>query len=173
MFLASKIANRKFYFPPMFQDQAESLVSEYAGSEHFLFLSGQAKEGAESVLTAFFRQAQHLDRSTLQDLKAKDVEDVLLNKMTRLEMSAELKKAVPDILDGFFAFLKDTGRFPPAGAWRMCLEAVRGKYLQSLRADGSVKGATFKKQYTDVGRNDPCPCGSGKKFKKCCMPLIQ
>ncbi len=20
----------------------------------------------------------------------------------------------------------------------------------------------------DVGRNDPCPCGSGKKFKKCC-----
>ena len=21
----------------------------------------------------------------------------------------------------------------------------------------------------DVGRNDPCPCGSGKKFKKCCM----
>jgi hypothetical protein len=21
----------------------------------------------------------------------------------------------------------------------------------------------------DVGRNDPCPCGSGKKFKKCCL----
>jgi hypothetical protein len=20
-----------------------------------------------------------------------------------------------------------------------------------------------------VGRNDPCPCGSGKKFKQCCM----
>ena len=23
-------------------------------------------------------------------------------------------------------------------------------------------------QATKVGRNDPCPCGSGKKFKKCC-----
>jgi len=22
--------------------------------------------------------------------------------------------------------------------------------------------------HTSVGRNDPCPCGSGKKFKKCC-----
>ena len=22
-----------------------------------------------------------------------------------------------------------------------------------------------------VGRNDPCPCGSGKKYKRCCMPL--
>ena len=21
----------------------------------------------------------------------------------------------------------------------------------------------------NVGRNDPCPCGSGKKFKKCCL----
>lgn len=23
--------------------------------------------------------------------------------------------------------------------------------------------------YDNVGRNDPCPCGSGKKFKKCCL----
>ena len=21
-----------------------------------------------------------------------------------------------------------------------------------------------------IGRNDPCRCGSGKKYKKCCMP---
>ena len=21
-----------------------------------------------------------------------------------------------------------------------------------------------------IGRNDPCPCGSGKKYKKCCWP---
>ena len=21
---------------------------------------------------------------------------------------------------------------------------------------------------SDIGRNDPCPCGSGKKYKKCC-----
>ncbi|MCC5904895.1 MAG: SEC-C domain-containing protein [Balneolaceae bacterium] len=21
----------------------------------------------------------------------------------------------------------------------------------------------------DVGRNDPCPCGSGRKYKKCCL----
>ena len=23
--------------------------------------------------------------------------------------------------------------------------------------------------FRDVGRNDPCPCGSGKKFKRCCL----
>jgi hypothetical protein len=25
--------------------------------------------------------------------------------------------------------------------------------------------------FRDVGRNDPCPCGSGRKFKKCCLDL--
>jgi len=24
-----------------------------------------------------------------------------------------------------------------------------------------------------VGRNEPCPCGSGKKFKKCCLNSIR
>ena len=27
---------------------------------------------------------------------------------------------------------------------------------------------TFTREHPKVGRNDPCPCGSGKKFKKCC-----
>lgn len=25
--------------------------------------------------------------------------------------------------------------------------------------------------FRTVGRNDPCPCGSGRKFKKCCLYL--
>jgi len=30
-------------------------------------------------------------------------------------------------------------------------------------------GATVRKDPSEkVGRNDPCPCGSGKKYKKCC-----
>ncbi|XBO30381.1 SEC-C metal-binding domain-containing protein [Paraburkholderia fungorum] len=28
--------------------------------------------------------------------------------------------------------------------------------------------ATIQRTEPKVGRNDPCPCGSGKKFKKCC-----
>ena len=27
---------------------------------------------------------------------------------------------------------------------------------------------TFHREFPKVGRNDPCPCGSGKKYKKCC-----
>lgn len=27
--------------------------------------------------------------------------------------------------------------------------------------------------YKNVGRNDPCPCGNGKKCKKCCLKIIE
>ncbi|GJD94742.1 DUF1186 domain-containing protein [Methylobacterium iners] len=30
-------------------------------------------------------------------------------------------------------------------------------------------GQPLRNPFKDVGRNDPCPCGSGKKFKKCCL----
>jgi hypothetical protein len=30
-------------------------------------------------------------------------------------------------------------------------------------------GAPHREPARKVGRNDPCPCGSGKKFKKCCL----
>jgi preprotein translocase subunit SecA len=30
------------------------------------------------------------------------------------------------------------------------------------------KSSTYKREEAKVGRNDPCPCGSGKKYKKCC-----
>lgn len=29
-------------------------------------------------------------------------------------------------------------------------------------------GITVRRQEAKVGRNDPCPCGSGKKYKACC-----
>lgn len=32
-----------------------------------------------------------------------------------------------------------------------------------------VPPETFVRSEPKVGRNDPCPCGSGKKYKKCCM----
>jgi len=31
-----------------------------------------------------------------------------------------------------------------------------------------AKVKTITREAPKVGRNDPCPCGSGKKYKKCC-----
>lgn len=35
-------------------------------------------------------------------------------------------------------------------------------------AGGPTAQKTVMRQHPKVGRNDPCPCGSGKKYKKCC-----
>jgi preprotein translocase subunit SecA len=32
---------------------------------------------------------------------------------------------------------------------------------------GSDEVQTIRREGKKVGRNDPCPCGSGKKYKKC------
>lgn len=40
--------------------------------------------------------------------------------------------------------------------------------LQTNNAGGGELPATVKKDKKEVGRNDPCPCGSGKKYKNCC-----
>ena len=37
------------------------------------------------------------------------------------------------------------------------------------RADRASLLASFLGASKKVGRNDPCPCGSGKKYKKCCL----
>lgn len=37
-----------------------------------------------------------------------------------------------------------------------------------LYLDGEHEQETQRNDSPKVGRNDPCPCGSGKKFKKCC-----
>ena len=35
--------------------------------------------------------------------------------------------------------------------------------------DGSEKAQPVRRSGKKIGPNDPCPCGSGKKYKKCCM----
>ena len=45
------------------------------------------------------------------------------------------------------------------------------RYSDAETLDAIDKAKTKKaepKKSTKVGRNDPCPCGSGKKYKNCC-----
>ena len=45
-------------------------------------------------------------------------------------------------------------------------ERVADGIVASTSGDGTVKKQPRKVQ--KIGRNDPCPCGSGKKYKQCC-----
>ncbi len=47
-------------------------------------------------------------------------------------------------------------------------EQVAKETGASAAGDGTVKKQPVVKKQKKPGRNDPCPCGSGKKYKKCC-----
>jgi preprotein translocase subunit SecA len=53
-------------------------------------------------------------------------------------------------------------------------EGLADQYVQKVKVTrehrGDGEGENYQKirEGPKVGRNDPCPCGSGKKFKKCC-----
>jgi hypothetical protein len=46
--------------------------------------------------------------------------------------------------------------------------AFDGKKPSDMLSPTLDKVETIRRQNPRVGRNDPCPCGSGKKYKKCC-----
>lgn len=46
---------------------------------------------------------------------------------------------------------------------------ITGDQLAKLRALYNRKPKQMVRKHAKVGRNEPCPCGSGKKFKNCCM----
>lgn len=86
------------------------------------------------------------------------------------------------------AFLEDVRRDPQTVAQRIldslmpfmtgmtrqqvqeALEATYRQAVQSKKAPVHVYDGNdpYKRMQPKVGRNDPCPCGSGKKYKKCC-----
>ena len=75
------------------------------------------------------------------------------------EMIANIRQ---DTLKMLYLVQVRTGEGPKREQVAKPMEASHG-------GDGSVKKQPVRKTAAQkVGRNDPCPCGSGKKYKKCC-----
>ena len=65
----------------------------------------------------------------------------------------ELDEIAPDLIPGMVLSLN---------AWTKGQTGMPGPANLAMAPSGILPGRT------KVGRNEPCPCGSGKKFKKCC-----
>jgi len=49
------------------------------------------------------------------------------------------------------------------------VDEIHAYWLKRREYDTPETAQTYQKDTPRIGRNDPCPCGSGKKFKKCCL----
>ena len=81
-------------------------------------------------------------------------------KKESLEMFEEMISAIQDetVRRIFSARIKSEAE--------VTRERVAEGIVATTAGDGSVKKQPRKVQ--KIGRNDPCPCGSGKKYKQCC-----
>ncbi len=58
---------------------------------------------------------------------------------------------------------------PPAALAAM----QRGRERAAAQSQAPAAPAPIVRKQERVGRNDPCPCGSGKKYKRCCFPKFE
>ena len=79
----------------------------------------------------------------------------LARKIFRLEPVSPQNTTPQNVIEGRGDSLSDSPQ-------------VENENLESLKPS-PTSGEPIKKEAT-IGRNDPCPCGSGKKYKKCCYP---
>jgi len=81
----------------------------------------------------------------------------------------ESRKGGPEDQDGFVEFIAKYSDRGMKMDHHEVAEFRRGKDGEWLFFDGKlVPVEPYKRTGPKVGRNDACPCGSGKKFKKCC-----
>lgn len=55
---------------------------------------------------------------------------------------------------------------------QLILDQAKGPVLQDVPEESKhrvLSGYTVRRAAPRIGRNDPCPCGSGKKYKQCCL----
>lgn len=134
-------------------------VSEYTTSQHFLFLDDALKGQAEELLAHWAADVDDdIDYDTLE---------TSVNAVGGLDLPLDAKRRFPDLLRTFFEYLESDARFPDAERWQGWLDDIGPAFTDRIRDDGSVRGKTVTRALK-VGRNDPCPCGSGKKYKRCC-----
>jgi preprotein translocase subunit SecA len=87
-------------------------------------------------------------------------EGLQLFKDMQESISGQILKLIPNI--GAGAFARETSE----------LEKVKSQAIElggssNSTDSGNSKSAPKAKDGTEIGRNDPCFCGSGKKYKKC------
>jgi len=82
--------------------------------------------------------------------------------------------------EGYDMFMEMVYRVKEDTLEKLCIVQIQGQedvteiqdkqrndYVMS-RGDTGAAQATVKREGKKIGRNDPCPCGSGKKYKHCC-----
>ena len=150
------------------RDTIANWVGDFCESSAFRDHPSLVREYAPEVLTSFLEGACAQRDVEPADIEEGDLKAALLEHVAPMEIAGSAREGVPALCAAFLAEMEAQGRL---GGGR-----TLGSYVRALRtpflAAAAGKGTTLRGPETKLGRNDPCPCGSGRKYKKCCMGML-
>ena len=107
-------------------------------------------------------------------LDGADLSEILAQRLpTQYGRKESLAEQTPLVLESFLDYLTNEQMVPHAFELQQSLAANTAAFLAAVERGAAVAQTTpsLESRGHKIGRNDPCPCGSGKKFKKCCAKL--
>ncbi|MCI6502064.1 MAG: preprotein translocase subunit SecA [Clostridia bacterium] len=167
--------------------QRKDLIDELCRRAETLYASKEALFGAEA-----FREVeravllQSVDRSWTEHIEAMDAlkESINLQSYAQRDPVVEYRMQGADMFDEMVNEIRDRTVRMILAIFPKAPEVSRVEVAKPITAGfegapGSSKTRVTVKKTSEpkgtpvvkgqkVGRNDPCPCGSGKKYKKCC-----
>jgi hypothetical protein len=150
---------------PFDRERIESWAADFADAPAFSALTAAEKEAAIPLAAEFLRAACESEGAAPDSVGEPGFRAAMLDRIPALELPEEVRPRAPEILALFLESLQAQGRHSGGGAF---VRALGPAYRERLRPGGGVRMPPVRNDAPPIGRNDPCPCGSGRKFKKCC-----
>lgn len=154
------------------------IVASFLDSEQARAIGGvrpsELRRAGLLVVESLTRELGVLPNRADEDATRRLLEEILPRKLGSKD---PLVARVPEIVRAFFDHLFESEMVPH----QYEIQVALAKY-DDVAFPGAVRAVspgeriasptrTVAGRGEKVGRNDPCPCGSGKKFKKCCATL--
>jgi hypothetical protein len=150
-------------------------IASFLDSSHARALERPAQPDVRKIVEAFLDVCYDGLGIAPKLLDGHDVHGALGHLLPeRFDRKSPLVEHVPAVLRAYLAHLHETQVVPQAFEQKRAFEDTIDEFVETVRTGQNPHHHVHKKQEPMVhkapklGRNDPCFCGSGKKFKKCC-----
>jgi hypothetical protein len=150
---------------PYDRERIENWVGDFCSSDAIRGFPSAVQAHAPAVLVEFLVAACRGRGIEPGDVEEPDLKSALLGSLARLKLSESVRGGVPGLCGSFLAFLEAEGRLSQGRVLGAYVRALGGAFEEAA----SGKPKPIVRAGSKLNRNDPCPCGSGKKYKKCCM----
>jgi len=139
-------------------------VGDFCTSTRFRDHAPLVREYAPQLLAAFLSRACEVRDLEPADIEEGDLRPALIEGVARVEIPGSAREGVCELVASFLEEMEAQGRLSGGRTLGLYVKAQREAYLDAAAG----KGRTITRPAAKIGRNDPCPCGSGLKYKKCC-----